>query len=96
VIAGAACNLAAIVANGGFMPAAPGALAALGKADPAIYSNSSVVAAPALAMFTDVFALPRWLPWTNIFSLGDVLIGIGVVTVMVLALRAGRRAMVPA
>ena len=31
VAVGAACNLAAIVANGGFMPASPAALVALGK-----------------------------------------------------------------
>ena len=46
VALGAACNLAAILANGGFMPAAPGALAALGKIAPTVYSNSSVVAQP--------------------------------------------------
>ena len=43
VALGAACNLAAILANGGYMPASPGALAALGKAAPTIYSNSAVL-----------------------------------------------------
>jgi len=33
VVAGAAANMAAIIANGGFMPASAAALAALGKAD---------------------------------------------------------------
>src|SRR4029079_4103136 len=31
IVAGAACNLVAIVANGGYMPATPEALAAIGK-----------------------------------------------------------------
>ena len=50
IILGAASNMAAILANGGFMPAAPAALASLGKAAPAVYSNSAVVAQPALEL----------------------------------------------
>ena len=47
VAAGAVCNLAAILANGGYMPARRvAALAALGKAAPTLYSNSSVVPGP--------------------------------------------------
>ena len=46
IVLGAACNMAAILANGGYMPATPEALAALGKAAPTIYSNSAVVAQP--------------------------------------------------
>lgn len=87
VAAGAASNLAAIVANGGFMPASSGAMAALAKDAPTIYSNSSVVADPALAPLTDIFALPAWLPFSNIFSIGDVLIGGGVVVVIWMAMR---------
>ena len=83
---GAACNLAAILANGGFMPASPSALASLGKLEPTAYSNSSVVAVPELAPFTDQFALPHWLPFANVFSFGDVVIGIGVVFVIVAAM----------
>jgi hypothetical protein len=87
VIAGAACNVAAIVANGGYMPADPGALEALGKVAPTIYSNSSVVPQAALWPLTDIFALPRWLPLANIFSVGDLLIGVGIATVIVVAMR---------
>jgi hypothetical protein len=90
VIAGAACNLAAIVANGGYMPAGRSALEALGKSVPTIYSNSAAVPDPALWFLTDIFALPRWLPFANIFSLGDVLIGTGIVLVIVLAMRRPR------
>ncbi len=88
VALGAASNLAAIVANGGFMPAAPAALDALGKSAPAGYSNSTVVAAPALEPLTDLFAMPRWMPFANVFSVGDVLIGLGVGLVIVVAMRA--------
>src|SRR5688500_11033407 len=78
VALGAASNLAAIVANGGYMPADPAALTALGAAHPTAYSNSAILAAPALAPLTDIFALPTWVPFANVFSVGDVLIGIGV------------------
>jgi hypothetical protein len=96
VIAGAISNMAAILANGGFMPAAPGALAALGKTAPTTYSNSAVVAQPALELLTDRFALPRWLPLANVFSVGDVLLGIGVFVLIVVTMRRRRDAAAPA
>jgi hypothetical protein len=87
VALGAFCNLAAIVANGGYMPTDPEALAALGRHLGAAYSNSTVVAAPAQAPLTDVFAMPAWMPAANVFSLGDLLIGLGVVITIVAAMR---------
>jgi hypothetical protein len=92
VALGAASNLVAIVANGGFMPASPAALAALGKDAPTVYSNSAVVAQPALAALTDVFALPMWLPFHNIFSVGDVILAVGVAVVIATAMRRGTQA----
>jgi hypothetical protein len=92
VALGAASNLAAIVANGGFMPASPGAVAALGRDIPAIYSNSAVLAQPALAPLTDIFALPPWLPFNNIFSIGDVILGVGVALAIATAMRSHRKA----
>ncbi len=89
VALGAVSNLAAIVANGGYMPASPGALAALGREINAGYSNSAVVEEPALAPLTDLFALPAWLPWANLFSVGDVLIAAGICWAIV-ALLHGR------
>lgn len=89
IILGAASNMAAILANDGFMPAAPGALASLGKVAPVIYSNSSVVAQPALELLTDRFAFPRWVPFANVFSVGDVLLGIGVFVLMVATMHRG-------
>ena len=87
VAAGAVSNLAAIVANGGYMPAARSALVALGKSDPTTYSNSASVVNPALEPLTDIFAMPVWLPFANVFSVGDILIAAGVATTIVLAMR---------
>jgi Family of unknown function (DUF5317) len=91
VAVGALSNMAAILANGGYMPASPGALAVLDKHAPTIYSNSSVVAQPALEPLTDLFALPIWVPFANVFSIGDVLLAIGLVFVIVAAMRTALR-----
>jgi Family of unknown function (DUF5317) len=90
VALGAASNLLAIAANGGYMPAARAAVVALGKTDPVVYSNSAVVETPAFAPLTDIFALPTWLPFTNVFSIGDVLIAVGVIVTIVVAMRSVR------
>jgi hypothetical protein len=87
VAVGAASNAAAIIANGGFMPTAAGAMAVLGTTFPTSYSNSSVAAHPALAGLTDIFAIPHPIPFANVFSIGDVIIAIGVATVIVAAMR---------
>jgi hypothetical protein len=87
VIAGAACNLAAIVANGGYMPAGEAAMRALDKVESTVYSNSAVAPDPVLWFLTDIFAMPRGMPFANIFSLGDILIAVGMAMVIVLAMR---------
>jgi hypothetical protein len=87
VAMGAISNLTAIVLNGGYMPADPGAMAALGKLEPTVYSNSAVVPDPVVRPLTDIFALPTWMPFANVFSVGDVLIAAGVVVVIVAAMR---------
>jgi hypothetical protein len=87
VALGAFSNVAAIVANGGYMPASAEALASLGKTIKSGYTNSSFSPDPNLPWLTDIFALPAWLPATNVFSLGDVLIGVGVVVVIAVAMR---------
>jgi len=88
VLAGALSNLAAILANGGAMPADPGALAAAGIRITGA-SNSVVTDEPALAALTDRFATPGWLPFANVFSIGDVLIAIGTAVVIAAAMRGG-------
>ena len=91
VAAGAVSNLAAIVANGGYMPAGADAMAALGTPHPTTYSNSTFVPDPALAPLTDIFALPGWVPFANVFSIGDVVIGIGIALVIGVAMRSRPR-----
>jgi hypothetical protein len=91
VALGAASNQLAIVANGGFMPAGADALAAQERAASGLYSNSAAIANPAFPYLTDIFAMPTWMPFSNIFSVGDLLIGIGVVIVLVRAMRRAAR-----
>lgn len=87
VAVGAASNLAAIAANGGVMPASPEAAAALeAQAGPG-FSNSVVMTDPALRPLTDIFVLSGWVPFANVFSVGDVLIGAGVAVVIALGMR---------
>ena len=75
---GAALNLLAIVANGGVMPASPAALERAGiPVDEPGFQNSTAVADPRLAFLGDVFAVPASWPLSNVFSVGDVLIGLG-------------------
>ena len=75
---GAACNLLAIAANSGVMPASPAALAAAGlPADEPGFQSSAAVDDPRLAFLGDVFAVPSSWPLSNVFSVGDVLIGVG-------------------
>lgn len=90
VAVGAGANLLAIVANGGYMPADPAALASLGRDGGPGHSNSVVVADPVLRPLTDIFAMPAWLPFANVFSIGDVLIGIGIAVAIAAAMRVGR------
>jgi hypothetical protein len=87
IVLGALSNLAAIVANGGYMPATPEAMGALGRGAPTVYSNSALMPDPNLSWLIDRFALPRWLPFTNVFSIGDVLLAAGVFVLVVSVMR---------
>jgi hypothetical protein len=87
VLLGAVSNMAAIVANGGSMPASPAALAALGGTVNNGPTNSVIVEHPALEPLTDIFAMPAWIPFANIFSIGDGLIAIGVAVAIAAAMR---------
>lgn len=91
VALGAFSNQAAILANGGFMPASAAALAAQGRSEATTYSNSALLADPALAALTDIFAMPTWIPLANVFSIGDVLLGVGIAWAIAAAMRSARR-----
>ena len=81
---GGAGNLAAIAANGGVMPASGAALASAGIAPDrgAGFVNSAAVAEADLAFLGDVFAIPASWPLSNVFSIGDGMIGLGLAVVM--------------
>ena len=79
IAAGGALNFLAIAANAGVMPASPSALATAGLADtPGQFASSAGVAHPTLGFLGDVFAVPASWPVHNVFSVGDVLIVLGV------------------
>lgn len=86
VALGALANLAAILANGGSMPADPGALALAGLTAGG-HTNSVVVPNPGLQPLTDVYAVPVWVPLANVFSVGDVLIAVGIAWAIAAAMR---------
>lgn len=87
IAAGLACNLAAILANGGLMPVRPAALRAAGRSYD-VHNNSIDLAHPHLAALVDRWGAPHWLPLANVFSVGDVLIGLGTMIAIVIAMRA--------
>jgi hypothetical protein len=101
ILAGATLNLAAILANGGFMPASPEAWAALHGTTgvPADMLTNSGLAGPTtmLAFLGDIFYLPRPFPFANVFSIGDVLIAVGGMAFIARTMAAGgrRRASMP-
>ena len=76
--AGAAANAITIALNGGVLPASAAAVEAAGMDRTAAFANSGVVADPVLPWLGDVFAWPAPLPLANTFSVGDVLIAVGV------------------
>jgi hypothetical protein len=84
--AGLTCNLVAIIANRGLMPVTDDAQRGAGLSYD-ISNNSVSLTDPHLTALVDRFAAPGWLPLANVYSVGDVLIGIGIVIVIVLAMR---------
>ena len=79
VALGAASNGLTIAANGGTLPASRSALERAGvHLVPGEFLNSGVLPHPRFAFLGDVFAIPAGLPLANVFSIGDVLIVLGV------------------
>ena len=60
------------------LPASAGAAAAAGIDPHTAFANSAVVDHPTLPWLGDVFAWPAPLPLANTFSVGDVLIVLGI------------------
>lgn len=83
VAVGGALNFMVIVANGGVMPASRAALRAAGRSSGAgSFTNSGSLAHARLAFLGDVFSLPSSWPLHNVFSIGDVVLALGVAVVL--------------
>jgi hypothetical protein len=79
IAVGGLSNFAAIVANGGVMPADRDAIASLAhKTAKGDFANSQVLAHPKLQFLGDVFATPASWPVHNVFSIGDLVLFAGV------------------
>jgi hypothetical protein len=84
--AGMLLNLAAILSNGGHMPALPAAMRQAGLSYTGVHNNSVADSSPNLVWFVDRWAAPSWVPFGNVYSAGDVLIGLGAVVLVVAAM----------
>ncbi len=78
VAAGAASNGFVIALNGGTLPASASAVKSAGLDGGLAFANSGVVDDPVLPWLGDVFAWPAPMPLANTFSVGDILIVVGV------------------
>ncbi|MCU1395694.1 MAG: hypothetical protein JWM34_4122 [Ilumatobacteraceae bacterium] len=74
---GAAMNMTAIVANGGQMPASASAWHTAGRAPTTGFTNSGPVPHPRLQILGDIFAIPKGWPLANVFSIGDIILVLG-------------------
>jgi hypothetical protein len=85
VAAGLGMNVAAVAANGGTMPVLPEAMRAAGESY-ASQANSTADADPNLALLVDRWAAPDWIPFANVFSVGDVVIAVGAFVIVLAAM----------
>jgi hypothetical protein len=82
VLLGLGANAAAILANHGLMPVSVSAAKTVGLSA-GVHENVDIGHAH-LAFLGDVFAMPSQFPMANVFSVGDILIGIGMILFIVL------------
>jgi hypothetical protein len=75
-------NLAAVVSNGGHMPARASALRAAGMLYKGVHNNSAVAVHPNLPWLIDRWPVPAWIPMGNVYSVGDVVIAVGAVVLV--------------
>jgi hypothetical protein len=80
---GGGLNATAIIANGGVMPARAGALEAAGRpVAEESFRNSAALADPHLPWLGDTFAIPSGVPLANVFSVGDIVLVLGVLVLL--------------
>lgn len=78
---GMCLNLAAILANRGTMPVTPQAMHDAGRTA-LTEANSTASTSPRLPWLIDRWAAPDWIPFANVFSVGDVVIAVGAVVIV--------------
>jgi hypothetical protein len=80
IMVGGALNFIAIAANGGVMPADPDIARHMAGAEE--FVNSGAMENPHLLFLGDIFATPETWPMYNVFSVGDLVILLGVIMVL--------------
>ena len=88
VALGMTLNLAAILANGFHMPVDPAAMSEAGHGY-TVLNNSVADPDPRLGWLIDRWAAPDWVPLANVFSIGDVVIAMGSITIVLAATGTG-------
>ncbi len=84
IAAGVLLNTTAIAANGGYMPVSPVAAQYAGRLEGyaseglPVDNNSLAAENVHLWILTDIFPVPAGIPFANVFSLGDVLLTLGI------------------
>lgn len=84
-------NLVVMVANGGYMPVSPDDLVEIGhprqaeilRAGGTDFYGIALTEQTQLPFLADIFVLPRFFPIRYVFSLGDALIGLGLIIIVV-------------
>jgi hypothetical protein len=79
---GGLLNFIAIAANGGVMPADPALTLHVAREAGEGFVNAGAVEHPHLLFLGDVFATPRSWPMYNVYSVGDVVIMLGVLVLL--------------
>lgn len=80
-------NLLVIMLNGGYMPTRPELLEAAGRWEAAAklreagtYANNTLMEPTTPLWFLgDAFYVPEWVPFANVFSIGDLLLALGLI-----------------
>jgi hypothetical protein len=78
VMLGGLLNFIAIAANGGVMPADPALALHVAREGGEGFVNSGALEHPHLLFLGDVFATPESWPLYNVYSVGDIMIVLGV------------------
>jgi hypothetical protein len=88
---GGACNLLAIAANSGVMPASAAALSAAHVPRGSGFENSAAIVHPHLMALGDVIPVPAPLGLGNVLSVGDLILYAGALVVLFKACRPADR-----